>query len=85
MLKRRITQEEKDQYQKDGVVCLRGLFDMKVVDKLRVGAEQCMAAPPSDLTRPADLHCPDFVAPIFLAHLTRAKGDGGQLVAFGSC
>ncbi|MCG8696201.1 MAG: phytanoyl-CoA dioxygenase family protein [Minwuiales bacterium] len=50
MLKRRITQEEKDQYQKDGVVCLRGLFDMKVVDKLRVGAEQCMAAPPSDLT-----------------------------------
>ncbi len=50
MLKRHITQEEKDQYEKDGVVCLRGLFDSKVIDEMRVGAEQCLAAPPSDLT-----------------------------------
>lgn len=50
MLKRAITEDEIRTYDRDGIVCLRGLFDADVVDGLREAAEECMAADPSDLT-----------------------------------
>lgn len=50
MLKRAITQDEIDTYDRDGIVCVRGLFDMDVVELLHEAAEQCMAAEPTSLT-----------------------------------
>ncbi len=45
---RDITEEEIACYERDGIVCLRGLFDMEWVEKLRTAADQSM-------TRPSDM------------------------------
>ena len=50
MLIRPITAEEIDTYDRDGIVCLRGLFDLDTIEMMREAAEQCMAAEPTDLT-----------------------------------
>lgn len=44
-LTRPVTQDEVDTFQRDGVVCLRGLFDPTWVERMRASAEQSMAAP----------------------------------------
>lgn len=50
MLRRAITDDEIRTYQEDGIVRLRGLFDLEFVEMLREAAEECMSADPSDLT-----------------------------------
>lgn len=47
-LVRDITSEEIDTYERDGIVCLRGIFDMRYVDRLRKAADQ-------SLNRPGDM------------------------------
>lgn len=42
---RDITDEEIESFQRDGVICLRGLFEPQWVERLRGAAEACMAAP----------------------------------------
>ncbi len=51
MLTRAITQEEIDTYARDGIVCLRGLFDADWVETMRGAAEECMSSPPTPLTQ----------------------------------
>lgn len=40
-----LTAEQIETYQRDGVVCLRGLFDRAWLERLRAAAEACLAAP----------------------------------------
>ena len=40
-----ITQQHKDDYERDGVVCLRQMFDAEWIESLRAGAEQVIADP----------------------------------------
>jgi len=48
MLTRAITAEEIETYDRDGIVCLRGLFNTDTVEMLREAAEQCMTAEPAN-------------------------------------
>ena len=50
---RPITAEEQSAFHRDGVVCLRGLFDGAWVDRLRELVDEQIAAP-SDQTKPID-------------------------------
>lgn len=45
-----VSNDEIQKFKKDGIICLRGVFNSDQVEKLQGAAEFCMAAPSSDLS-----------------------------------
>ncbi len=65
-----ITQQHVDDYERDGVVCLRQMFDSEWIDLLRQGAEQIIADPSAS----GGLTGPSHGAMTSVAHNWRREG-----------
>jgi len=82
-LHRAITADEIETYQRDGIVCLRGFFDMDWVEHLRDLVAQDMATP-SPMHKPVDDTETDGDGLFFFDSFVCHHLDGFRKAAFGS-